>query len=538
MNEEPRLGAPMQPHRRSRGVKADVSRVDAPPVRGAPDGVRRGTGGVVKTSQSAFGRYVALGLLSIAAYFLLPQLVQNVALLTSNLVATAVILICCRRRRLGPSSGWRLLAGFTLATGVGNGLYFVNDSLRHVQPFPSVGDAAFLGGYLLLAAGLLRLQRARTARIDVPAVLDTAIITVGFAAASWVVLMAPLLHDGTVPLLHRLTALGYPVADVLVLAVAARFFLTSRRRAPAFTWLAGIVIVMLVADTSFAVLNLLGLYQTGHPVDALILAYNLGWGAVALHPGAGELTTTGPPATARPSWPRLTALTVASLIAPTVLVAQVTTGHLEDVVVTASASALLFVLVVGRMAGLVRTLEQVLDQRHALEQELEHRASHDDLTGLANRRLFTDTVQRSLDTRPNGGTQVLFLDLDRFKTVNDSLGHTAGDTLLTITANRLRAASQPGDVIARLGGDEFAVLLDERTPRTLDDACARLTRALAVPVPLHGLDLHVTASIGAAQAHPGEALEHLVHRADIDMYENKARRHAPITATLHVQDPV
>jgi len=488
-------------------------------------------------ASQCFRRYLVGGAVGIVGYFLLPQAAQNLTILSSNVVACATILLCWRRRRLTPSSGWLLLAAFAGGTAVGNTVYFVNDSIRHVSPFPSIGDASFLGAYLLLAAGLLRLQHARSADRDLPAVLDTAIITVGFATASWVFFLAPLLHDPASSLLERLTALGYPVADVLVLAVAARFFLTSRRRGPAFAWVAGTVIVMLVADTAFAVLNLLDVYHTGHPVDALILTYNLGWGAVALHPQADQLTVPAPVVAPRPSWPRLAALTAASLVAPTALIGQAAIHHLGDAVVTASAAALLFLLVVLRMAGLVRALESALAQRRALESELEHRAHHDDLTGLVNRRMFTDEVQRALDRQPNGGARVLYLDLDRFKTVNDSLGHAAGDTLLTITASRLRAALLHGDTIARLGGDEFAVLLGPDVPaRSVETVCTELTTVLGMPVPLHGLDLHVSASIGAAEAEAGDTFEDLMHRADTAMYAHKARvdRRASATPQLSV----
>jgi diguanylate cyclase (GGDEF)-like protein len=488
-------------------------------------------GGAMSAQGAVFRGYVLLAVADMGGYFLLPQSGQNLGLLATNVLATAAVLYSWRRRQRTRCRGWLLIAAFTAATAVGNAVYFVNDSLRHVHPFPSVGDVSFLGGYALLAAGLLILQRARSGRTDLPALLDTAIVTVGFAAASWVVFMAPLLHDDSSPLLHRLTALGYPVADVLVLAVAVRFFLTSGRRSPALVWLGGTVVVMLAADTAFAVLNLLGRYETGHPVDALILAYNLGWGAVALHPAAHALTASAAPAPPRPSWPRLASLTAASLIAPSVLIGQLVTGQLRDVVVTAGASTLLFLLVVLRMAGLVRTLEDVLGQRRALEVELERRASHDDLTGLANRRLFTERVEAALRDRPEGGTQVLFLDLDRFKAVNDSLGHAAGDTLLTVTASRLRTALFADDVVARLGGDEFAVLLaDSGARRELQQVCSHIERALHRPVPLHGLDLQVTASIGGARAEPGERLEDLLHRADVEMYERKHHDRTPVTA--------
>ena len=493
--------------------------------------------GALVGKANAFRVYVIASLLGIIGYFWLPQAAQNVAFVVSNAVAMTVILVVVRRRRLTPSSGWLLLAAFPAATGIGNIVYFINATIRHVAPFPSIGDASFLGGYLLLAGGLLRLQRARSVRRDLSAVLDAGIITVGFAAASWVFFMAKLVHDPTSSLLARLTAVGYPVADVLILAVAVRFFLSSRRRTPVFRWLAATVVVMLVSDTVFAVLNLLGVYSTGNPVDALILTYNLGWGAVVLHRSSADLVRPGRVLEARLNWWRMSALAAASLIAPTVLIVQVVTHQLQDTAVTAGASALLFLLVVARMAGLVRSVELVLRQRRVLESELEHRAHHDDLTGLANRRMFTEHLERAFQERPDSGIEVLFLDLDRFKAINDSLGHGAGDQLLVVIARRLRAALQPGDVIARLGGDEFAVLLGARPTgaaaavdpatgeaprlRTLSAVQADLTAAVQHTVPLQGLDLRVSASIGAASRRPTESLEDLMHRADMAMYAQK-----------------
>ena len=338
------------------------------------EGQARGGGVASETLRArSFRLYVALSVAGICGYFLLPPATQNIAFIVSNLVALVAVLVAWRRRALTPNVGWLLLAAFPAATAVGNSVYFVNDSVLHVNPFPSPGDAAFLGGYVLLAAGLLRLQHARSAGRDLPAVLDTAIITVGFAAASWVFFMARLLDDSSVRLAELVTALGYPAADVLIIAVTARFFLTSRRRGPVFVWLAGVVVVMLCADTAFAVLNLLGLYDTGHPVDVLILAYNLGWGAVALHPAAGDLTAAGDVQGSRPSWRRLGALVTAALIGPAVIIVQIAREQLSGILVTASASAVVILLVVSRMAGLVRDLESVLDQRRALEAQLRAR---------------------------------------------------------------------------------------------------------------------------------------------------------------------
>ncbi|HYP46910.1 MAG TPA: response regulator [Propionibacteriaceae bacterium] len=323
----------------------------------------------MRRSNAALRWYVPCSALGIAVYFSLPHALQNLTLIASNLAALIAILYSWRARRLKPTSGWLLLASFPAATGVGNTVYFVNDSILKVDPFPSLGDAAFLTGYVLLAAGLLRIQHARASGRDVSGVLDAAIVTVGFAAASWVYFMAPVLNQAS-SLIERLAAVGYPVGDVLVLAVAARFFFTARRRGSAFSWLAGTVVIMLVADTAFATLNVLGAYDTGHPVDALILAYNLGWGAVALHRDAGDLTTPPTSETSGPSLWRLAALTAASLIPATVLLIQVIRGSIQDVPVVAAAGLLLFLLVMARMTALVRALETALAQRGALEKEV------------------------------------------------------------------------------------------------------------------------------------------------------------------------
>jgi diguanylate cyclase (GGDEF)-like protein len=277
------------------------------------------------------------------------------------------------------------------------------------------------------------------------------------------------------------------------------------------------VLVMLVSDTTFALLNLLGLYSTGHPIDALILTYNLGWGAVALHPRANDLTAAAPRLTNRPSWPRLVTLSVASLIAPGALIIQVTSHHLQELIVTSASAALLFLLALARMAGLVVQLEKV-------QGELAYRATHDQLTKLANRREFTDQLARALQQHPGGGVTVLFLDLDRFKSVNDTLGHGAGDTLLTVVADRLRAELRGDDIVARLGGDEFAVLLGAPAldREQLDVVTARLAFAVGLPVRLDDQHVEVGVSIGTAIAAPGQTLEEIVHNADRAMYATKA----------------
>ncbi len=165
--------------------------------------------------------------------------------------------------------------------------------------------------------------------------------------------------------------------------------------------------------------------------------------------------------------------------------------------------------------------------RKQLETQLQHQAFHDSLTNLANRALFTDRLAHALTRQgrhPLTTLAVLFLDLDDFKTVNDSLGHAAGDQLLLAVAERMRGALRPEDTSARLGGDEFAVLLEETGREGARDAAERLLDALRSPFDLQGRQVGVRGSIGISTSHPeGTTPDDLLRHADLAMYTAKAR---------------
>jgi diguanylate cyclase (GGDEF)-like protein/PAS domain S-box-containing protein len=167
-----------------------------------------------------------------------------------------------------------------------------------------------------------------------------------------------------------------------------------------------------------------------------------------------------------------------------------------------------------------------VSERRQLEQELRYQAFHDSLTGLANRALFEDRLSHALAGLPRtgAGLTVLFIDLDDFKTVNDSLGHSAGDELLRAVGDRLRHNLRSTDTAARLGGDEFGVLLDDAaTFATAAEAARRLLAALEPPFLIEGRNLNVTASIGIAVADRGSEAMQLMRNADLAMYEAKGR---------------
>jgi diguanylate cyclase (GGDEF)-like protein/PAS domain S-box-containing protein len=169
-----------------------------------------------------------------------------------------------------------------------------------------------------------------------------------------------------------------------------------------------------------------------------------------------------------------------------------------------------------------------IQDRKRSEDQLRHHAFHDPLTGLPNRALFMDRLTHALSrARRNASHRfaIVVLDLDRFKVVNDSLGHVAGDELLVSVGQRLESCLRPGDTVARLGGDEFMLLLED--VEGLEDARAvaeRIQRALAVPLPLSGHDVTASASIGIAVGDGSISDAHdLLRDADTAMYEAKSR---------------
>jgi len=169
-------------------------------------------------------------------------------------------------------------------------------------------------------------------------------------------------------------------------------------------------------------------------------------------------------------------------------------------------------------------------ERHAADEALRHRVLHDTLTGLPNRLSFVDSLRDALRRGLASGSPVgiLFLDLDHFKLINDSIGHHAGDDLLQAVAPRLRAHLRPGDIVARFGGDEFGILVDRLTDEEEAVAIAdRVAGAFTEPYSMGGADHFVTASIGIAVARPTGRepvdAELLIRDADAAMYRAKER---------------
>ncbi|BDE06015.1 hypothetical protein WPS_12910 [Vulcanimicrobium alpinum] len=206
----------------------------------------------------------------------------------------------------------------------------------------------------------------------------------------------------------------------------------------------------------------------------------------------------------------------------------------------------LFVNLMGLAVASAQAHRAEVERSRLLEANqarLRHEATHDALTGLPNRTFFQERLAETLDTaraQPQRIYAVLFVDLDEFKSINDSLGHMAGDALLVAVADRMRATVSPDDFIARIGGDEFGLVLAHRQDvGQIEDAVEAIQGALVAPMLIEGRAVYNTASIGIAKIEPGEKrIEEVLRNADTAMYQAKARgrgRHAFFDHHMHYE---
>jgi len=427
----------------------------------------------------------------------------------------------------------------------GEAVGFVAGSLGSSVAVTSAGGnpvaaALTVVAYLIGIAGFALVVRARNPGRDRASLIDATVISIGLGMLAWVFLMAPYASAVTLPVAERLLSMVYVALDVLLLALVVRLAISGGDRTRAFALIIAGWLVLVAADSGRALLLLTGSYDPTSLVEAgWLVSYAL-WGAAVLEPSVATLTDPAPPARAGLTRARLAALAAASLMAPAVLAIQAARGQHVDVPVIVAGCALLFLLVLVRVAALVREVEATvrelrgtegvlratLQEREALAAQLQHQAFHDELTDLPNRAMFNDRVRHALARarRGGGGLAVLFVDLDDFKVVNDSMGHGAGDRLLQEVAGRLRGCLREPDTIGRLGGDEFAILVEEVDLATVRVLAERVLATLAAPYPVVGGDVTIHASVGVAfDEHATCDDVQLLRNADIAMSAAKNR---------------
>jgi diguanylate cyclase len=473
----------------------------------APPPARRPAGWIV---------YLTAGVGAILAYYALPTagVGQAVVLTVLNGTAAVAAFRAATRTHGQTRVVWVALgASMSLAT-LANGPYYGFSLIGHPLPFPSAVDALFLLTYPCYAIALIALAKQHGERDRSGDALDSAILIVGGASLMWQFVIAGVVHASGLPLLAHAVSTMYPVMDLVVFAMLVRFAVATTQRTKATHILLASFTLLLAADVVYALGLAAGTYTFGGLTDGLWMASYLLIGVAAMHPSAREFRLSTRPASRRMSRGRLSFLCGAVLAGPVLAI-----GHPEELVVVAAAAAVSFGLVMVRMTGLNRQLASA-------GIELNIRAATDSLTGLANRSAFADRLHASLATeeRRAGTLAVLFIDLDDFKDVNDSLGHAAGDELLRVTAQRLDHTIRPGDLVARLGGDEFAVLLDGIPDAASAMAVAeRVVTALREPAVIGRGRVQVGASVGMAMRRDGSTLDALMRDADVAMYAAKAK---------------
>ena len=399
-------------------------------------------------------------------------------------------------------SGWRVLAGAFALFAAAN---VYGSLVAEDTGTPSLADAGWIVFYLVVYVGIVQLIRSRTSRFHPSSWLDGAVGGLGAAALAAAFGLGAVLATTDAPTWHVAVNLAYPTADLLliVLLVAAGTA-TGQRDAAWWCLMAGLSIFA-VSDIRYLFLEAADQYAEGGWVD-------IGWPLGATVVGLAtclRATTTGAVESAQRF-----AVPAGFTISSIALLVYGQGRALPDAAVVLAVASL--------AAGAVRvrmTVKEVV-----LLAESRREARTDDLTGLANRRDLFEHLTAEL-AGPGTRTALLLLDLDRFKEVNDSLGHLAGDRLLHAISDRLAPVVPAGGLLARLGGDEFAVVLPGRTADAASAVAVRLREGLRDPFTVDGMLIPVDVSIGVAVA-PDHAVtaEAMMTCADIAMYRAKRAR--------------
>lgn len=430
-----------------------------------------------------------------------------------GVLTVAALLVGPRVHQVADRRPWTLIALACLLFGAGAAVRPVAVELPGVQQ--ALADVLVVPGYLLTAAGLFLLLQVRRSGLDLHALIDGLVVTTGAAMLAVAFLAVPAAAVPGRPRWLSVLAALYPVFDVVLVMLLVYLAFTRRNSSRSFVLLALAVGALLLGDLGYAIVGREGRLIAPHAVDVLFAVAYLCLGAAALDPSVRSFATA--PARSVQAWSTGRLLVLGAALAATPAVVLVDAESPAARAVLAAGSALVLVLTVVRATSAVRD--------YALSQKVfRHQATHDPLTGLPNRAAVVERLSELLAGPSAERVQVLFLDLDGFKLVNDSWGHEVGDELLVAVASRLRACLPVKATVARAGGDEFLVVLDDAEAAAGERLAECMLHELREPFRLSVSEVVVSASVGVSMAATTGTYspDALVRDADTAMYRAKA----------------
>uniref|UniRef100_A0A5Q5BJ25 Diguanylate cyclase/phosphodiesterase n=2 Tax=unclassified Mycobacterium TaxID=2642494 RepID=A0A5Q5BJ25_MYCSS len=415
---------------------------------------------------------------------------------------------------------------FAVAFGgwtAGEVLFGYQDLVLGHTTFPSAADFGFILCPIFSCLALVQWPGGVAGRYRVRLLLDGLVFALSLFLLAWVLVLRGVYESFRDDKVALGLALAYPLLDLMVLAVAGLVLVRAVTWRLPLVLLTASVVLLTVSDIAFAWLTTQGTYAAVFPID-------VGWVAGTVFFGAAALTSRGMDATPDTTTRLPTSVSLWLPYLPLLVGGTVATVVVLDGVL---AVTVISVIVAICLRQFVASWENRRLMRMVTDQAL-----RDPLTGLANLALFNDRLAHAVQLRARdaGAVAVLSLDLNDFKVVNDSLGHSAGNELLTQVADRLVKCVRAGDTVARVGGDEFAVLIEDRVDHSLAIA-HRIMEAFDSPFHVEGESLLMRPSVGLAVAAPDDELEpsgeQLFRRADAAMYAAKRSR----TEGVHVFSP-
>jgi len=418
-----------------------------------------------------------------------------------------------RGRRMGPAL---LLSGLTLYLGANVVFYTTMLGLPVFSHYPPLADLAFLAGYALVVAGVALVhapRRAGRAHANWGSLADAMIITGGVAVAAWEFLIDPNVSSTSATSFSRFVWVTYPMIDLFLVVITVQLVLRRKAWSGPLVLITSFVVFQLAGDADYGLRQASGSYHVGGISEVFWFVSLLCMLVACLHRDVGELSEPeSVDDKAGPSWLRQLVMTASALVVPLSFVAVHHRIEARDQYVDGAIATIVITLAIGRIGGYGRRLAR--------------QARHDSLTDLPNRAFLLDWLDDALSRTGERHTQVavLFVDLDGFKAVNDSLGHDVGDALLVAVAGRLSTVVRDRDIVARLGGDEFVIACEGPEGAVGVDAVAnRLVRALAEPVVLGNREIFVRASIGVRiSTGRQDSAFTLLRDADAAMYQAKS----------------